>query len=108
VPQSGDGGVGVAIISYCDQIMLSVHSDVGQLAPGAAADKQHLTAVGGKTAVPLEVAFYDEVQRLKALAQAKLSAADADHEPEADDTGESTNIAEAGDHHDGVEGKKDK
>ncbi len=68
VPQSGDGGVGVALISYCDQVMLSVQSDVGQLATTAA-------GAGEKAAVvPLE-AFFAEVQHLKALAQAKAAAA---------------------------------
>jgi hypothetical protein len=71
VPQSGDGGVGVALISYCDQVMLSVQSDVGQLAattPAAGAGEK-------APVVPLEEAFFAEVQHLKALAQAKAAAA---------------------------------
>jgi hypothetical protein len=66
VPQSGDGGVGVALISYCDQVILSVLSDEGQLAT--------TTGSSGQTVVPLEDAFFDEVQRLKDLAQAKIAA----------------------------------
>jgi hypothetical protein len=61
VPQSGDGGVGVALMSYCEQVILSVHSDVGQLAsvnPGT-----------GRPVVPLEEAFCDEIQLLAALAR---------------------------------------
>ena len=69
VPQSGDGGVGVALISYCDQVMLSVHSDVGQLVTTTSA------GAGEKEVVPLEEAFFAEVQHLKALAQAKAAAA---------------------------------
>ena len=90
VPQSGDGGVGVALISYCDQVMLSVQSDVGQLATTTSA------AGAGEKApvVPLEEAFFAEVQHLKALAQAKAAAAaiataadeddDEDHETKKD------------------------
>ncbi len=74
VPQSGDGGVGVALISYCDQVMLSVHSDVGQLVTTTSSSP---AAGAGEKApvVPLEEAFFAEVQHLKALAQAKAAAA---------------------------------
>lgn len=59
MPQSGNGGIGVALISYCDQVTLSVQSDECQL---------KTISPAGKPVRPLEDAFYDEIQRLKALA----------------------------------------
>jgi hypothetical protein len=90
VPQSGDGGVGVALISYCDQVMLSVHSDVGQLVTTTSSSSA--AGAGAKApVVPLEEAFFAEVQHLKALAQAKaaaaaIAAADEDEDDEDDET----------------------
>lgn len=67
-PQTGDGGVGVALMSYCDQVILSVVSDSGHLTEA--------TNRKGDPVRPIEHAFVDEIQRLKALAREELETRD--------------------------------
>jgi len=61
VPQPGSGGLGVALISYCDQVVLSILTDTGQLMSCHPTTK--------KAVVSLEDAFFDEIQHLKTLAE---------------------------------------